>query len=283
MTTPQTAAIGRSTHCVICGRSLSFHQQWAGDICDDWRCRWTRLDREMETHRQEAARALGESQPELYRALVVPHRSGSIDVLPAKRGAAHLELLNELVLKVIQGAVGGEERCTTTRESSIGLPAALAAAVCAVCAGACCHRAGDHAFLDTAAIDRLMAENRKMAASNIAITYAAHLPARSFADSCVYHTFDGCALPRALRAEICNAYRCRGLKQAERWARNDGTTHVYVVVRKDNTIRRGAFVQPGEIRHYPHLRQVGFAQEGLKEMDTRLPCIVRWIAVNMDM
>lgn len=254
MTRYQVAAIGRSTHCAVCGRPLSFHQQWAGDICDDWRCRWTRLDREMEAHRQEAAFALGEKQSDSYRALVVPHRPGSIENLPAKRRTDHLEFLDELVMKVTQGEVCGEKTGTEPGDSGIGPPAALAAAVCAVCAGACCHRAGDHAFLDTAAIDRFMAVNRKMESSNIASTYAAHLPARSFAGSCVYHTFDGCAIPRSLRADICNAYRCSGLKQAERWACNDGTTHVYVVVRKDNTIRRGAFVQPDDIRHYPHLR-----------------------------
>ena len=258
MTRYNAAAIERRTDCAVCGQPLSFHQQCAGDICDDWRCRWTRLDREMEAHRQKAARALGEKQPEAYRALVVPHRPGSIEDLPAKRRADHLEFLNELVMKVTQGEVCGEKTCTVPGNSSTGPPVELAAAVCAVCAGACCHRAGDHAFLDTATIDRFMAVNRKMAASNIAITYAAHLPARSFTGSCVYHALDGCALPRSLRAEICNAYRCSGLKQAERWASDDGNTHVYVVVREDNIIRRGAFVQPGEIRHYPHLRQVVF-------------------------
>ena len=251
MTQYHAAAIERRTDCAVCGQPLSFHQQWAGDICDDWRCRWTRLDREMEIHRQEAARALGEKQPEAYRTLVVPHRPGTIDVLPAKRRAAHLEFLNELVMKVIQGEVCGQKTGSESGNSSTGSPAALAAAVCAVCAGACCHRAGDQAFLDTAAIDRFMTVNPEMAPLNIASTYAAHLPARSFAGSCVYHTFDGCALPRPLRAGICNAYRCSGLKQTERWACNHGTTHVYVVVRKDNTIMRGAFVQPGEIRHYP--------------------------------
>jgi hypothetical protein len=208
----------------------------------------------MEAHRQEAARALGEKQPDSYRALVVPHRSGSIENLPARRRADHLEFLDELVMKVTQGEVCGEKPCTAPGDSGIGTPAALAVAVCAVCAGACCHRAGDHAFLDTEAIDRYMVVNRKTEPSNIASTYAAHLPARSFAGSCVYHTFDGCALPRSLRADICNTYRCNGLKQAERWACKEGTTQVYVVARKDNTIRRGAFVQPDDIRHYPHLR-----------------------------
>jgi hypothetical protein len=245
------AAIGRSTHCVICGSSLSFHQQWAGDICEDWRCRWARLDREMEAHRQEAAGALGERQPELYRALVVPHRLGTIEDLPPKRRAAHLEFLNELVMKVTQGEVCDEEPGIEPGESGTGLPVALAAAVCTVCGGACCHRAGDHAFLDIAAIERVIAANHEADPIDIIGKYAEHLPAQSFAGSCVYHTSEGCTLPRALRAHICNAYRCSGLKQAERWACDDGTTRVYVVVREDNIIRRSAFVQPGNIRHYP--------------------------------
>jgi hypothetical protein len=251
MTRYQIAAVGRRTHCSICGRSLSFHQQWAGDICDDWRCRWTRLDREIEAHRQAAARALGEKQPEAYLTLVVPHRPGSIEKLPARRRVDHLKFLNHLVMKVTQGKVCSEEHYTDSRHTDISPPDPLAEAVCAVCAGACCHRAGDQAFLDTAAIARFMAVNGDMEPSNIASSYAAHLPERSFTGSCVYHTFDGCALPRSLRADICNAYRCSGLKQAERWACNDGTTHIYVAVREDNIIRRGAFVQPGNIRHYP--------------------------------
>jgi hypothetical protein len=205
----------------------------------------------MEAHRQEAAGVLGEKQPEIYRALVVPHRPGSIDVLPAKRRADHLEFLNELVMQVTQGEVCGEDPCSEAGEPGIGPPVALAAAVCTVCGGACCHRAGDHAFLDIAAIERFMASSRKTEPSNIASTYTAYLPARSYAGSCVYHTFDGCALPRFLRADICNAYRCSGLKQAERWACDDGTSRVYVVVREDNKIKRSAFVQPGNIRHYP--------------------------------
>lgn len=206
----------------------------------------------MDVHRREAARVLGVKQPEVFRPLVVPHRPGAIENLPARRRADHLQFLIELVMLAAQDRVGGEEPCSDPSHSDSGPPEALAAAVCTVCAGACCHRGGDHAFLDAAAITRFAAENGNMDSSNIADTYAAHLPARSFAGSCVYHTFDGCALPRSLRADICNAYRCRGLKQAEGWARNDGTNHVYVVVRKDNIIKRSAFVQPGNIRHYPH-------------------------------
>jgi hypothetical protein len=245
-------AASRPTLCTVCSRPLSFHQQWAGDICDNWRCRWTRLIRQMEAHRQAAAGALGVKQPEVFRPLVVPHRPGVIEDLPAKRRADHLKFLIELVTITAQVRVAGVKP-GGDRPRSDGEPReALAAAVCAVCAGACCHRAGDHAFLDAAAIARFPAAIGIMDPSYIADTYAAYLPARSFAGSCVYHTFAGCSLPRALRADICNAYRCSGLKQAEDWACRVGTTHVYVVVREDNRIKRSAFVQPGSIRHYPY-------------------------------
>jgi hypothetical protein len=244
-------AASRPTHCAVCSRPLSFHQQWAGDICDDWRCRWTRLEQEMEAHRRAAARELGVKQPEIFRPLVVPHRPGVIEDLPAKRRADHLKFLIDLATTTAQDRVGGDKRASDRPSPDSGPRAALAAAVCAVCAGACCHRAGDHAFLEAAAIARFPAVNGIMDPSNVADTYAEYLPARSFAGSCVYHASDGCALPRSLRADICNAYRCSGLKQAEGWARSDGTTHVYVVVREDNIIRRAAFVGPGEMRHYP--------------------------------
>ena len=103
MTRQRAVAFNQSSHCVICGDVLSFHQQWAGDICGDWRCRWTRLDRDMEAHRQEAARILGETQPGSYCSRVVPYRPGTIESLPAGRRAIHLEYLSKLVMKATQG------------------------------------------------------------------------------------------------------------------------------------------------------------------------------------
>jgi hypothetical protein len=221
----------------------------------------------MEDHRQEAALALGEKQPEDYRALVVPHRPGSIENQPAARRKDHLKFLNEIVN---QANLADEEPRIEAVESAIGLPTPLAAAVCAVCAGACCHRAGDHAFLDEAGIVRFMAQNPKMEPANIVSKYAAHLPMLSYADSCVYHAVDGCTLPRSLRADICNTYRCSGLKQAELWGCDDGTTRAYVVVRQDNIIKHSAFVQPGNIRHYPPTDALPLSELLVNELKSKM-------------
>jgi len=208
----------------------------------------------MEAHREKAARMLGVKQPETFRLVVVPHRPGAIEKLPAGRRAAHLEFITELATTVAQDKADGAERGNDRPHSDGGSPGALAASVCAVCEGACCHRAGNHAFLDAAAIARFPGVNGDTDPSSIADTYAAYLPAESFAGSCVYHAAGGCTLPRSLRADICNSYCCSGLRRAEDWARSDGTTHVYVVVREDNIIRRAAFVRPGDMRHYPEER-----------------------------
>ncbi len=249
MTRHQALTNYRTTACAICGQPLSFHQQWAGDICSDWRCRWTQLNRELEAHRQEAAFAIGVKHPETYGALVVPHRNGTIKRLPSERRAAHLNLLNQFVKEI---KPCDEEHDIEQGESlAEEPPVTIAKAVCAVCGGACCHHGGDQAFLDTSAIERFIAVNHITELSNIVSAYATHLPEQSIAGSCVYHTFDGCALPRSMRANICNEYRCSGLKQAEHWVCNDRVIRVYVVVRKDNIIKRSAFVQSGTIRHYP--------------------------------
>ncbi len=249
MTPHHTAVAGLNSHCAICGQTLSFHQRWAGDICNDWRCRWTRLDRELEAHRQAAAGALGVNHPEAYGALVVPHRPGTIESLPSARRAAHLRFLNELVMEFTP--CDEEDGIAPVELDCEEPPIALAEAVCAACGGACCHRGGNQAFLETAAIERVIAANPGIEPLDIVRVYASFLPLWSFADSCVYHSSEGCTLPRSLRAHICNAYRCSGLKQAERRAGSNETTRVYVVARKDNTIMRGAFVEPDNIRHYP--------------------------------
>jgi hypothetical protein len=125
-----------------------------------------------------------------------------------------------------------------------------AGTVCATCEGACCHGGGVHAFMDAALIQRFRTARPAASTEDFVATYRTYLPRYSFEGSCVYHTRVGCALPRALRADMCNHYRCSGLKKAEERIVRDGALRVYVVVREDNRIRRSAFVDGSTIRRY---------------------------------
>ena len=38
--------------------------------------------------------------------------------------------------------------------------------------------------------------------------YLSHLPDASMAGSCIHHTRQGCSLPREMRSQTCNQFRC---------------------------------------------------------------------------
>jgi hypothetical protein len=84
--------------------------------------------------------------------------------------------------------------------------------VCAMCRGHCCRKGGDHGFISPSTLQRVLAANPAVSGDALIDTYVSHVPARSYAGSCIYHGASGCALPRALRSEVCTSYLCTGLK-----------------------------------------------------------------------
>ncbi|WP_319410078.1 hypothetical protein [uncultured Desulfosarcina sp.] len=243
--------MGKPAGCRICGRSLSFHQQVSGQICDDWRCKSTVLDKEMAAHRKKAAAVLGVRRPESYPMVVVPDDPADVERLPDLRKQVHAAFLYDLCVKGFQAGIDGGEDPLDINPPEIGPPAVVASRVCGVCRGTCCHLGKEHAFLDAAAIGRFAARCGIADPLDIVHAYTAYLPQISVKDACVYQSEQGCTLPRWMRADICNTYRCQGLKQAERLIRNHETSRLYVVVRKDNRIARAAFVQNRRVRPYP--------------------------------
>jgi hypothetical protein len=243
--------MGKPAGCRICGRSLSFHQQVSGQICADWRCKSALLDKEMAAHRKTAAAVLGVRRPESYPMVVVPDDPADVDRLPDSRKLVHAAFLYDLCLKAFPAGIDGTEDRLDKNPPEINPPAVVASRVCGVCQGTCCHLGKEHAFLDAAAIGRFVTRSGIADPLDIVHAFTAYLPQISVNDACVYQTDQGCTLPRWMRADICNAYRCQGLKQAERMIRRYETSRLYVVVRKDNRITRAAFVQNHRIRHYP--------------------------------
>jgi hypothetical protein len=245
--------MGKPAGCRVCGRPLSFHQQVSGQLCSDWQCKLTLLEQEMDVHRNKVATMIGVRRPETYPMVVVPDDPAGMGRLPQSRRQAHINHIYNLCLQT--DAIEAQDNDPSCKSDSAEFepPAVIASTVCAVCRGTCCHLGKEHAFLDAAAIRRFILFSALTDPLEIVYAYFAYLPEEAVIDGCVYQTILGCTLPRWMRAEICNVYRCKGLKQAERLVRRHDTRRLYVVVRKDNRISRSAFVQAHRIRHSPSI------------------------------
>lgn len=91
--------------------------------------------------------------------------------------------------------------------------APLIRASCAACLGSCCSAGADHAYLYPDHFRRLLRDRPGLTRDQILAEYESRLPALVYQESCVYHTTSGCALPRDLRANLCNTFLCGGLSQ----------------------------------------------------------------------
>jgi hypothetical protein len=252
-------AIYKDHTCLVCGRPLTLHQCYSGRVCADWRCRERVLRDALLAHRQEAARALGVAQDEAYPIAVVPWRPQKlVPIEDAQRSELRqflLELLAQSPAAQSQPPAGGEDREAHAMQAAMPADGALdtlLASVCAVCRGFCCFYGGTrHAFLDADTLRAFRRRNPELDGTAAAKVYLDFLPEQHCVGSCLYHTAAGCKLPRAMRAHICNAYECPGLKDARRAYAGRGTTRACVVVRHDSHIMGSAFVDAVGIAAYP--------------------------------
>lgn len=241
--------MGKPLGCRICGRRLSFHQQVSGQLCDNWRCKSELLETDLAAYRGTAARAVGIRRPDTYAMVVVPESSNGTGRQPQSRIQAHINFLFDLCLKTDTN----EDDGAAIVSGSIDLdpPDEIESRVCGICKGSCCHLGREHAFQNASSIRRFMRFSGLRDPMDIVYAYFANLPSTAAIDGCVYQTDHGCTLPRWMRGDMCNAYRCKGLSQIGYLIRYNGASRAFVVVRRDNRILRGAFVQRHRIRPYP--------------------------------
>ena len=242
---PETARGPRAqspgqTRCRHCSRLLTALEHYSGDCCSTPRCRSQHLQEQLGAFRTDAARLVCEPEPERFTIAVVPYRVGRLVTIEPERLRALEDHLIELA------AMCASARPTAVHQS--GEAPEPVPAVCASCQGACCYQGGHHAaFLDEETIGSFAAQYPDLTADEITAAYLRHVPDLHFEGSCVFHTDRGCNLPRTMRASICNHYECRGLKTARE---RGGGSHpaFFVVVRHDNVIIRGEFVDDSGVR-----------------------------------
>jgi hypothetical protein len=149
---------------------------------------------------------------------VLPYQNKPVlPAAPARRRAfeAHLD---EIVAAAFAGPPPrGDPAGARPNE---GEPDALVIAGCAACQGMCCSAGGESlAYLARADIQRLRGCWPGATAGMVRAAYLGRIPDTSVLNACLFQSDAGCTLPRQMRSDICNGFRCRGLKRlAERLA-----------------------------------------------------------------
>jgi hypothetical protein len=124
-------------------------------------------------------------------------------------------------------------------------------ALCGGCRGHCCRKGGEHAYLVPRTLQRILADDPAVSGETLIDVYLSHVPARSYARSCIYHTMSGCALPRALRSETCREYFCAGMTAATASIAKNPERPIIGVFERGDKAPGVLMVQAGEARKLP--------------------------------
>lgn len=242
------------TKCLICNAELTVHQRFRGGLCDDWHCHEAVLQHDLELHRDQAAKALGIDSPNACPIFVVPRNDRQVTGLAANRRDKFRDHLGRVVKAAARAGTapaGEQDESEPVEARQLPEPESrLLGHACAACRGYCCQHGKEHAFLDQDRMARYMADAADQSPEQVIECYLSYLPENSFEEACVYQSATGCALPRGMRARICNAYQCSGLKSYRRNLESQGPVEGFAVVREDNRIVRSAFLDQEGLRCY---------------------------------
>ncbi|MBI1492855.1 hypothetical protein [Halocynthiibacter styelae] len=129
-------------------------------------------------------------------------------------------------------------------------PAPILGAICSACRGRCCqHGFENHAYLTGGSLSRWRADNPDITVENLCRKYLAYLPAQHTENSCLYHIATGCALPRDMRADICNRYLCYQARHATEQMPPSSSTDILIVAQENGKPMRASITDMSE--NYP--------------------------------
>jgi hypothetical protein len=242
--------------CAVCAGPLTLHEKLLWGICHQYACRHTYRIQRLTARREASGRTLGIDDPESFPLAFVPSNERPIRNLPERRRRRFRDFVTHLISEVTAHGGGSAPEPEPFRvprslafhgESADEL--ALLANACSTCGGDCCYPGRDQAFLDVDTMRRYMAEHPEQRPRHVLENFLSHLPNRSHQDACVYQTAMGCALPRGMRADICNAYYCQGLEDLREELARRGTTRAFAVSEERfQLLVRSAFMDENGLR-----------------------------------
>ena len=226
-----------SKRCTVCGRTLTVHEAAVGVVCNQTDCRHQVLKEQLAQQAKrdaqilERAEAVSESLSQSWGVHrddhllgVVPSNDRPFRPVPQRRLRAFSDRLNRVLSEAVairfrNGGAAIESRQDINPNedapSSDGQSKSENATIvaCTTCRGQCCEQGGDHAFINVDTLLRYLAEHPSARPRDVYDAYLSRLGSRCYEGSCVYHGDSGCRLPRAMRSDLCNRFRCKGLTE----------------------------------------------------------------------
>jgi len=171
-------------------------------------------DREEAENRacwQAKTAAIPGFRAEKFPLLAVPRNPRKLANLPERRKRAFRDHLNQMIAAAT--ALPHAANAQPTQPDAPPTAAKLLGGACALCKGACCLSGGNHAYLRTATLVRVMRAQPALRPRHILDLYLAQLGNKTYENACVYQGETGCVLPLELRSNVCTDYFCPPLQQ----------------------------------------------------------------------
>lgn len=257
--------IGMGDHrCTICDAPIPGRQARWKPTCGGLKCivAHTKMQREarqkqdeplVRRYRRSLDRAtrlrnanaplLGVHAPETYRPIITPVNERPIVLLPRKRRHRFVKRLIRLVQATLHDAPREPRPCENGQPS---LP--ILAAACANCEGRCCVSGGTRAYVDGDAIRRFVVLHPDADARYIINAYWRRLPLATYRKSCVFHSANGCGLPRTMRSATCLNMICGGVVELRQRIELDGESRFFLAAASTAKVVRGRFEEGSHCR-----------------------------------
>lgn len=125
-------------------------------------------------------------------------------------------------------------------------PCKVESSFCANCGGFCCQSGSEKlAYIRLETVQKV---KKTLGTEGLVKMYLDHLPDRHIKGSCFYHGTEGCTLPRTLRSDTCNAYRCFALRQALHENQREGIAEgMLLVAGEEGEVRKSTFLNDAQV------------------------------------
>lgn len=263
----QFAALPVHEKCVICTRPVPPLLR-AERHCGSTRCRHTlQVDRPTAALKQARATILATARDYQARAAlaqgltvdegrtfalsVIPKNPDRVTRLPPPRRRDFEAYLRKKLAGARQRLSVGAAPSGALVEPPPNEPAsarqraelAIQGAGCGACRGNCCRGGANHAYQGEDSMVRYLRQHPGREDDAVIVDFLSYVPSHTMSEGCIYQQADGCALPRDMRADICNSFYCDGLNEI-RFLYGDGRPVRAFFVHYDGTaLHGGQFVE----------------------------------------